>query len=282
MYSYVSLKVDCPLCGKSLMDSEVHVDDIPSIKLNISENGERGTINLSSFYGSYNYECDIDIHDELIYQFYCPHCIENLNSEEENCDVCSSQAVTLKIREGGEVRFCPRAGCKNHNVEFVDLSNVLNYLKKNIEKPEIIEINSAEEKALQKELIRSGTFLRIYCPHCKKSLVEKNSVMFKIVNQKNEKGYLTLSPYLNVFAEKSTIFVPNGAVASDILCPFCEKSLVDPEDLCQECKSPTVNVNVAAVRKMIDFHFCSMKGCHWHSLSQEDLHHVLMEDSLSW
>jgi len=281
MYSYISLKVDCPQCGESLMDSDVLVDDIPSIKLSISENGERGTIRLSSFYGSYNYECDIDVHEDLTYQFYCPHCFENLNID-MTCVECSSTMVPLKIRDGGEVRFCSRAGCTNHNVEFVDLANVHEYFKQHIEEPEIIEINNAKEKAIQKELIKSGTFLRIYCPHCKKSLIEKNSVMFKILNQSGEKGYLMLSPYLNVFAEKSTIFIPDGAVASDIMCPFCEKSLVAEERRCLECKSPAVNVDVAAVRKMIDFYFCSMKGCHWHSLSEEDLHHVLLEDSLAW
>ena len=201
MYSYISLKVDCPRCGKSLMDSKKLIDDIPSIRMNISLEGSNGTINLSSFYGSYNYECKLDIAPEYEYQFYCPHCFENLNSDTK-CVACDSTMVPLKIREGGEVRFCSRAGCKNHNVEFVDLTNVRDYFHQNIEKPEIVEINSKEEKAIQKELIKSGTFLRIYCPHCKKSLIEKNSVLFKIVNQNEEKGYLMLSPYLNVFLYK--------------------------------------------------------------------------------
>ncbi|MHA1188675.1 MAG: hypothetical protein ACTSSK_17820 [Candidatus Heimdallarchaeota archaeon] len=52
MYSYVSLKCNCTECGKSLMDPKELIDDIPSIKLKIKDNGNDGTINLSSFYGS--------------------------------------------------------------------------------------------------------------------------------------------------------------------------------------------------------------------------------------
>ena len=58
MYSYISLKVECPNCGKSLMDKKKLVDDMPSIKLTIKDEESEGTIRLSSFYGSYNYDTD--------------------------------------------------------------------------------------------------------------------------------------------------------------------------------------------------------------------------------
>ncbi|HUU77319.1 MAG TPA: hypothetical protein VMX55_03175 [candidate division Zixibacteria bacterium] len=281
MYSYISLKVDCPHCGKSLMDSKKLIDDIPSIRMNISLEGNNGTINLSSFYGSYQYESSLMIKNGTEYTFSCPFCNENITSD-SICDECSSQMIPLHIRDGGKVRFCSRAGCKNHNVQFEDLSHIHDYFHLNIGTPEVVEINNKAEKKEQKELIKSGTFLHIYCPHCENGLIEKNSVLFKVINQYDERGYLLLSPYLNVFANQSTVFIPEGAVAKDILCPFCDESLIAKNVVCEKCSAPAVEVIVAALRRMIEFFFCTKKGCHWHNLCDEDLQYVMLEDSIYW
>ena len=281
MYSYISLKCKCPICEKSLMDNKKLIDDIPSVKLIIKDNGNKGTIHLSSFYGSYNYQCDLDIEKGKEYQFACPNCKKDIQSEAK-CDLCSAKMVPMKIRDDGIVRICSRAGCKKHNGEFEDLTNVSNYIRDNRGDPSIIEIHDEFEKEIEKELIKSGTFLRIYCPHCENGLVEKNSVIFRIENEANEKGYLLLSPYLNVFKDKSTIFIPDGATVTKITCPFCDASLISEDVKCNDCNEFAVHVEVAAIRRMIDFYFCSKKGCHWHSLSQEDIQHVILEDSLDW
>ena len=55
---------------------------------------------------------------------------------------------------------------------------------------------SEEEERI--ELIKSGTFLISYCPHCKKSLIENNSIKLK-VDRGDKEGFMMLSPYLNIF-----------------------------------------------------------------------------------
>ncbi len=281
MYSYISLKCNCPICGASLMDSSELVDDIPSIKLTIKDGEKKGTIRLSAFYGSYNYQTDLTIEKGKEYLFYCPYCYKEITSERD-CDECGAKMIPLKITEGGVVRFCSRAGCKKHNIEFEDLSQISTYLLDHVADPSVVELHNDLEKEVQKEIIKTGTFLRIYCPNCEKGLVEKNSVIFKIENEYHEKGYLLLSPYLNVFKNKSTIFIPEGAVVKTISCPFCDFNLISKDIKCEKCGAPAVHVEVAALRQMIDFYFCSKKGCHWHSLSQEDLQHVMLEDSIYW
>ncbi|MHA1441038.1 MAG: hypothetical protein ACTSPK_04120 [Candidatus Heimdallarchaeota archaeon] len=281
MYSYVSLKCNCTECGKSLMDPKELIDDIPSIKLKIKDNGNDGTINLSSFYGSYNYKSSLFVKLGDVYKFACPKCKAEITSEVE-CEECNATMIPMKIRDGGTVRFCSRAGCKKHNVEFEDISNVCLYMSNNIGDPAVVEIHDKFEKEVETELIKSGTFLRIYCPHCENGLIEKNSVVFKIKNEYKEQGFLLLSPYLNVFRNKSTIFIPDGATATEITCPYCDKDLISEETKCEACGSLAVNVDVAALRRMIDFFFCSKKGCNWHSLSSEDIQHVMLEDSVYW
>lgn len=263
------------------MDEETKVDEIPSIKLNISSNGKEGTINLSAFYGSYNYKTDVDIVDRVDYQFTCPECDEDLESDIE-CPECKAHMVELEIKEGGEITFCSRAGCKKHTIEFDELTQIHDYFDSHSGETSIVDVNNAEQKADQKELIKTGTFLRIYCPHCYKSLISRNKVIFRIINQNNEEGYLLLSPFLNVFVNKSTIFVPEGAIAKDIQCSQCRTSLIAENVKCEKCGAPAVGVSVAAMRKLIDFYFCSKRGCNWHSLGPDDLQHVVIEDSDKW
>ncbi|MGC9778383.1 MAG: hypothetical protein HZR80_04000 [Candidatus Heimdallarchaeota archaeon] len=281
MYSYISLKVNCPNCNKSLLDRKTLVDDIPGIKLSISEDGTEGIIHLSSFYGSYNYDTDLTIVPEKVYKFSCPHCNTPF-LEDMKCNECSAGLVHMNIKDGGVVRFCSRAGCKKRSVEFEDLSSVHHYFQETYEGNINHATHTEEEAKAQKEIIKSGTFLRMYCKHCKEGLIEKGSVIFRIINENDETGFLMLSPYLNVFTNKSTIFIPDGAVVKDITCPHCKATLIDPEKNCQECGSPAVETDVAALRKLIEFNFCSKKGCHWHSLDEQDLHFVVLEDSEYW
>ncbi|HUT81950.1 MAG TPA: hypothetical protein VMZ29_12170 [Candidatus Bathyarchaeia archaeon] len=263
------------------MSSDNLVDNIPSIRLFLSSNGDEGTIFLSSFYGSYNYSSNIMIKNGQEYKFFCPKCHEQLHSGIK-CDECASEMIPLKIREGGKLRFCSRAGCKNHNIEFVDLSHVYDYFQRNMNTDLVTISQTKSEQEKSQKIVKSGTFLRIYCPYCERSLVEQNSVIFKVINQSSELGFLMLNPYLNVFTNESTVFIPDGAVAKDIICPFCEKSLIATNTVCGQCGAPAVDVLVAAIWQLIDFYFCSKKGCHWHNLSTEDLQNVVLEDSDEW
>jgi len=54
MYELMSLRLKCPMCGRSLMDQEQLIDNVPGIHLNIECRGQKGDIWLSSIYGSYN------------------------------------------------------------------------------------------------------------------------------------------------------------------------------------------------------------------------------------
>ena len=55
----VSLKVKCPHCGKSLMNTEHKLDRVASIELKITYAGKNAPIYLSSKYGSYAIESNL-------------------------------------------------------------------------------------------------------------------------------------------------------------------------------------------------------------------------------
>jgi hypothetical protein len=293
--NFISLKVKCPVCNKSLMDNEHKVDSEPSIKLAIKSGGKEGTIRLSSVYGSYNYLCDIDVPDQEIVSFFCPLCREELESA-ELCKSCDAPLVSLILDLGGKVSFCSRKGCQDHNVGFEDLTVALNKLyqefggQANIHKlkttrDEIItpiKTKSKSEAEDHKEIIESGSFLQIYCPHCKKSLIADGMMKLKIINENNEEGFFLSTPYLNVFTSRSTIYLPEEKEVKDIRCFHCDTSLKVPEKKCEKCGTTISKVIVGARTKMIDFYICNRKGCTWHGLNKNDLENIRLEDSLEW
>ena len=289
MYNFVSLALDCPHCGKSLMDGNNFVDNEQSISLHIDIAKKKGDINLSSIYGSYNYICTVDTPPNEVGLFSCPHCAKDVNTKVE-CNVCKAPMVSLFLDMGGKISFCSRSGCKNHNVEFEDLTNALRKMyqeygfqnKKGEEEYIEAEPRLEEEIDEEKEILETGTFLHAYCPHCRRSLIDSGMLKLKLVNEKQEDGYIMLSPYLNVFSSKSTLFLVEGKPVGDLKCFHCDHTLMVNKKKCQVCVSPIARIAIMARSKLIDFFICSKKGCRWHGLSEEDISEIMLEDSLEW
>ncbi len=290
MYEFVALSLKCRFCGESLMDKNVLVDNEPSIKLDVKHGGKKGVINLSSIYGSYNYTCTIEIPRDQIARFSCPHCRKEVNSDVE-CLSCGAEMVPFYLDMGGKVSICSRSGCKNHHVEFEDLSQALKKLYQEYgfrgrKYPRDEREESQKELKKEKkrdefaEIIETGTFLQSYCPHCRKTLIENDMLKLKIVS--GEEGFLLLSPYLNSFTSKSTIFLSEDKAVSDIKCQHCHTSLVETKKTCGSCGSPIARINVSASTKLIDFYICTKKGCKWHGLSEDDLYSIKLEESDEW
>lgn len=288
MYELMSLRLKCPKCGRSLMDQEHPIDNVPGIHLMIECREQKGDIWLSSIYGSYNYKATIDLPRNEIAKFNCPECHEQITSKTE-CMTCGADMVPFYLDMGGKVSICSRSGCKNHFVEFEDLSIALRkfyqeygYNGQLTQQPREIKPPDPEQlkKDEAKEIIETGTFLHTYCPYCRKSLIEGDMLKLKIRN--GEEGFLILSPYLNVFSSKSTVFLPEDKIVEDLSCPHCDHTLILHDRTCEKCNSPVAKISVSARTKLIDFYICTRKGCKWHGLSENDLYEIRLENSLEW
>lgn len=290
--NFVSIQVKCPICGASMMDKEQKVDNEQSIKFIVEGAKGKGTLRLSSIYGSYNYLLDMEIADGEVVKFHCPEC-KNVLGIPELCKSCDAPMVKLVLTMGGEVSFCSRKGCQNHNIGFQDLSLALKkfyqdfgYISKHHHEDHLLlhkdeeKVKTEEEEDL--EIIETGAFLQAYCPHCKKTLIESDMLKLKIARTGGVFGYIMLSPYLNVFSSKSTIFLPEEQTVGDIHCFHCDASLMVPEGHCERCSTAIARILVSARTKMIDFYICSKKGCTWHGLSKDDLENIRLEDSVEW
>lgn len=271
------------------MDEKRLVDNCPSVQLNITIGEESGLINLSSVWESFNYVCSIETPKKEIIQLSCPHCNSMIKGKMD-CEACYAPMLPLDLDLGGNICICSRIGCRNHFVKFVDLSSALNQLYIDAGhqgRPFVEDMSIPQDKPVQTEeeemadLMRSGTFLWTYCPHCKNSLIHENSIKLK-VDRKDKTGFLMLSPYLNVFTSRSTIRLPEDETIEDIKCIHCDHSLVHEERKCEECGCDTARVLVGATRRLVEFYICSRKGCTWHGVSREDLNAIRLKGSLEW
>lgn len=289
MYNFISLHLNCPVCNKSLMDNGKQIDNEPSVNVLIKQAGQSGHIWLSSVYGSYNHFSEVEIQEDKVAEFFCPHCKSQLMGK-LTCKLCQAPMTDFNLDMGGRVSICSRSGCKNHAIEFEDLGLALKELHEQYGFHEgEQQKHSTPAKSRSKtelpfrentEIIETGTSLQAYCPHCHKSLIDNNMLRLKISN--NEEGDLYLSPYLNVFTSKSTIFLPENTVAKDLQCFHCNHTLIAADKSCGKCGSPTARIFITARTKFIDFYICTKKGCRWHGLNEDDLFEIRLEDSTEW
>ena len=282
MLSLLALRIKCPQCGKSLLDEKHLLDNEPSVKVVIRFDRKKGLLRLSSVYGSYLIESEHSIPERTLVQFFCPHCKLRLQST-FICDLCQAPMIPLMLEEGGRVYICSRKGCKKHFIEFEDaemgLSKFYEAYSMNIISP--LELR-AKAPVPEKQVMKTGTYLYAYCPHCKLTLIEQNTLDFIVLSKRKKEGRLSLSPYLNVFTHRSTIEIPEGEEVRDILCPHCRHSLMEPARKCARCHSRTARVTVSAMSRLISFYICMRKGCTWHGLSEEDTKLIAFEDSMEW
>ena len=272
------------------MDDTHLVDNCPSIFLKLITDKDEGPIRLSSVWNSYNYLSDIEIPKGSIVKMACTHCNSELIGK-SRCDNCNAPMISYDLDLGGRVDICSRVGCKNHFVKLVDFSfalkNLFNesdlygtsYYERMTLSDHGFEGDSEEVEEL--EIMKTVSVLLLQLMHSNKTLIKDGTLKFK-VDRKGETGFLELSPYLNVFTSRSTLFLKEGENIGDIKCFHCDTSLADKDQKCEECNSDVARIHLSARTKLINFYICSKKGCQWHGLSKEDLKEIKLEDSLEW
>ncbi|MBI5622675.1 MAG: hypothetical protein HY924_02735 [Elusimicrobia bacterium] len=115
----IEVHVKCPTCGKSLMDGKHRIDNLPSIAVEVAYAGKKGSLHLSSLYGSYHIDIEVPCPEGKVSNFFCPHCKGELKAS-RMCEVCEAPMVGFSLLEGGKIQICSRRGCKKHLVEFED------------------------------------------------------------------------------------------------------------------------------------------------------------------
>ena len=104
------ISVQCHFCHKSFMDYVELINNLPSIALygKVSEDGIKEAVRFSSFYNDYTYLTKLEVPDNTITQFFCPHCDTDLTSDLK-CKLCNAPMIDLQLTQGGMLEFCVEA-----------------------------------------------------------------------------------------------------------------------------------------------------------------------------
>lgn len=116
------LQVSCPLCGKSLMDHDYIINGHPSVKFNVSMNGKKVWLRMSSLYGKHTVELENQLPPNELSRFHCPHCHNEFPSF-STCPECGASMAALFVREKCSWEVCMRQGCQGHilNLDQINL-----------------------------------------------------------------------------------------------------------------------------------------------------------------
>jgi hypothetical protein len=131
-------------------------------------------------------------------------------------------------------------------------------------------------------VLKSGSFMNCFCPHCGESLMKNNMIHLETVTAEGEHGWVELSPYLNVFERKSDIHLPENTEVADLKCGACSRSLKVEGHHCDHDGAGVSSFLLGISNVRVPFYFCMREGCQWHCIDPDDEHRIILDESMEW
>jgi len=131
-------------------------------------------------------------------------------------------------------------------------------------------------------VLKAGSYLRAYCPHCEVALIQDGAIRLETTNPAGDTGWVELSPYVNVHERNSSIELPEGQEVADLRCPSCHRSLQVEGQKCERGDAHVACVMVGISSMKVPFWFCMRIGCRWHRIDPNDIHKIILDDSMEW
>jgi len=120
-------KATCPK-RHDLMNNEVKIDGMPSIKLKVYSNGTSAFIYLDPVYGRNHHKIDIDLNSKNL-KVVCPQCEISLINPDKKCPECNSSVYSLEVPSQGNIEGCISKTCDWQKWDAVDADGQKDYLE---------------------------------------------------------------------------------------------------------------------------------------------------------
>lgn len=118
----------CPK-GHDLMDSEIKIYGLPTVKVKVVSNGNAGTINLDPVYGKHRHQYGIEIERGKDLRVSCPQCDISLIEENVNCPECGSSVCHFEVLAHGTFEGCTNPKCTWQRWQAMDEAGHKDYLE---------------------------------------------------------------------------------------------------------------------------------------------------------
>jgi len=115
-------QIKSAICHKrhDLIDNEVKINGIPTIKVKVIFNGNEGYINFDPIYGKHRHQYGIEIKHGKDVLVSCPKCNISLMEKDASCFKCNSKVYEFEVPPQGMFRGCTNPECDWEKWEAVD------------------------------------------------------------------------------------------------------------------------------------------------------------------
>lgn len=121
-------KAQCPK-RHNLLDNEVRIDGIPSIKVKVHFNDEDSIIHLDPVYGKIRNIYDNNYKEKKDSQYLCPECNTSLLMEKKHCPKCDSPVIGIEVPGQGFYEVCSTKGCPYEKWDSVDSAGLQEFIE---------------------------------------------------------------------------------------------------------------------------------------------------------
>jgi two-component system, NtrC family, sensor kinase len=118
----------CPK-GHDLMDSELKIYGLPSVKLKLISNGNVGIVNLDPVYGKHRHHYGIEIERGKDLRVSCPQCNISLIEENVDCPKCGSSVCCFQVLSHGMFEGCTNPQCAWQRWQAMDDAGHKDYME---------------------------------------------------------------------------------------------------------------------------------------------------------
>jgi two-component system NtrC family sensor kinase len=119
---YGIVQVKNAACSKQhdLIDTEVKLEGLPTIRVKAISAGNEGYINLDPIYGKHRHKYGIEIKKGKEVQISCPKCNISLMDKDLMCHKCDSAIFTFDVSPEGLFKACTNPDCNWEKWDAVD------------------------------------------------------------------------------------------------------------------------------------------------------------------
>ncbi len=119
---YGIVQIKYAACSKQhdLIDYEVKIEGMPTIRVKAVSGGNEGYINLDPVYGKHRHQYGIEIKKGKEVQISCPKCNISLLDKDIKCPKCKSAVYTFDVPPEGLFKACTNPDCNWEKWDVVD------------------------------------------------------------------------------------------------------------------------------------------------------------------
>lgn len=122
----------CPK-GHSMIDENIKVNGMPTIRVQARVDNREGFINLDPVYGKTRHNYGIKLDSKSVVELSCPKCAASLLDKKQKCPVCGGPVYTFEVSGKGIFRGCAIKGCEWQHWKQIEEEGPKEYLEIKVE-----------------------------------------------------------------------------------------------------------------------------------------------------